>query len=240
MFVEKALMTESRNKYSGKTNLRLNLGCGRNVKTGWVNVDFAERENKLDIVCDLSKEFPFDDSSCSYIYSEHFIEHLEWLDGLTLLDKCFKSLQEGGVFRIVFPDFEKIFSAYIHRDEAFLKDMSRGLDDEDYRYYKRVYDRPEEIRKERAQNPPPDWHVNNNEEDRKKVALRIRQHKYLIDIVDWAVHQFGEHKTLYDAESMIGLLEEIGFSKVFRSSFDPEIDSSKYYIPSCCYIEAVK
>jgi hypothetical protein len=72
------------------------------------------------------------------------------------------------------------------------------------------------------------------------VRLRIRQHKYLIDIVDWAVHQFGEHKALYDAESMIGLLKEIGFSKVFHSSFDPEIDSGKYYIPSCCYIEAIK
>jgi hypothetical protein len=118
--------------------------------------------------------------------------------------------------------------------------MSRGLDDEDYAYYERVYSHPEEIRKERVHNPPPDWHLSNNEEDRKKVTLRIRKHKYLIDIVDWAVHQFGEHKALYDAESMIGLLKEIGFSKVFRSSFDPEIDSGKYYIPSCCYIEAIK
>jgi hypothetical protein len=238
--MEKAWMTEIHDKFSGKTNLRLNLGCGRNIKTGWVNVDFAERENKLDIVCDLSKEFPFDESSCSYIYSEHFIEHLEWLDGRVLIEKCFKSLQEGGRFRIVFPDFEQIFRAYINRDDAFLKNMSRGLDDEDYGYYKRVYDHPEEIRKERGHNPPPDWHLSNNEEDRRKVALRIRQHKYLIDIVDWAVHQFGEHNTLYDSESMIGLLKEIGFSKVFRSAFDPEIDSGKYYIPSCCYIEAIK
>jgi hypothetical protein len=240
MFVEKALMTELPDTFSGKTNLRLNLGCGRNIKTGWVNVDFAERENKLDIVCDLSKEFPFEENSCSYIYSEHFIEHLEWSDGRTLIENCFKSLQDGGAFRIVFPDFENIFKAYIQKDEDFLRTMSRGLDDEDYGYYKRVYEHPEEIRKERVHNPPPDWHVSNNEEDRKKVALRIRQHKYLIDIVDWAVHQFGEHKTLYDAESMIGLLKELGFSKVSRSSFDPEMDSGKYYIPSCCYIEAIK
>jgi hypothetical protein len=240
MYVERVLMTDASDKFSGKTDLRLNLGCGRNIKSGWVNVDFAERENRLDIECDLSKEFPFDDSSCSYIYSEHFIEHLEWLDGRTLIEKCFKSLQEGGVFRIVFPDFEKIFTAYINKDDAFLKNMSRGLDDDDYNYYKRVYEHPEEIRQERIYNPSPAWHVSNSEEDRKKVRLRIRQHKYLIEIIDWAVHQFGEHKTLYDAESMIGLLKEIGFSKVFCSSFDPEIDSGKYYIPSCCYIEAIK
>jgi len=232
-------MTETFNEFTGKTNLKLNLGCGRNIKPGWVNVDFAERENKLDIVCDLSKEFPFDISSCSYIYSEHFIEHLEWLDGRTLIEKCFKSLQTGGVFRIVFPDFEKIFRAYINRDYDFLENMSKGLDD-DYNYYKRVYEHPEEIRQERLHNLPPAWHLSSNKEDRKKVCSRVRQHKYLVEIVDWAVHQFGEHKTLYDAESMKGLFEEIGFSKAYCSSFDPAIDNSKYYIPSCCYIEALK
>jgi len=233
-------MTEIMNKFSGKSNLKLNLGCGRNIKKGWVNVDFAERENKLDIVCDLSREFPFDDNSCSYIYSEHFIEHLEWLDGRNLLDKCFKCLQNGGVLRVVFPDFEEIFRAYINKDDDFLKNMSRGLDDDDYNYYKWVFENPEEVRKERLNNPPPDWHLSDNEDDRRKVHLRIRQHKYIIDIIDWAVHQFGEHKTLYDAESMMGILTEIGFSKVRRSSFDPEIDNIKYYIPSCCYIEAEK
>ena len=233
-------MTETLNKFSGKTNLKLNLGCGRNIKPGWVNVDFAERENKLDIVCDLSKEFPFEESSCSYIYSEHLIEHLEWLDGRILLDRCFKGLQQGCVLRIVFPDFEEIFRAYINKDDAFLKNMSSGLDDDDYNYYKRVYEHRKEVRQERLHNPPPAWHLSNNQEDRKKVCLRIRQHKYLIDIVDWAVHQFGEHKTLYDAESMKGLLEEIGFSRVYLSTFDPEMDSGKYYIPSCCYIEAIK
>lgn len=233
-------MIEAISKFSGKNNLRLNLGCGRNIKTGWVNVDFVERENKPDIVCDLTKEFPFDENSCSYIYSEHLIEHLEWLDGRILLCKCFNSLQKGGVLRIVFPDFEEIFRAYINKNESFLKNMSRGLDDEDYNYYKKVYEHPEEIRKERPHNLPPFWHLSNNEEDRKRVRLRIRQHKYLIDIVDWAVHQFAEHKTLYDTEAMKGLLDEIGFSKVCRSTFDPKMDSSKYYIPSCCYIEAIK
>jgi hypothetical protein len=172
-------MTDTFNECLGKTNLKLNLGCGRNIKQGWVNVDFAERENKPDIICDLTKEFPFESDSCSFIYAEHFIEHLEWLDGRILLVRCFKSLQERGVLRIVFPDFEKIFRSYINRDDSFFKNMSRGLDDDDYNYYKRVYEHPEEIRRERLNNPPPAWHLSNNEEDRKKVRLRIRKHKYL-------------------------------------------------------------
>jgi hypothetical protein len=233
-------MSETQIKLSGKTNLKLNLGCGRNIKPGWVNVDFAERENKLDIECDLSKEFPFDENCCSYIYSEHLIEHLEWVDGRRLIERCFKSLQSGGKFRIIFPDFEKIFKAYIERDYDFLKNMSKGLDDDDYNYYKKVYENPEAIRQERTQNPPPAWQISDNEHDRNLVRLRIRKHKYLIDIVNWSVHQFGEHKTLYDSESMKGLLEEIGFLSVRSSSFDQAIDSSKYHIPSCCYIEAIK
>jgi predicted SAM-dependent methyltransferase len=94
--MEKVWMTEILYKFSGKTDLRLNLGCGRNIKTGWVNVDFAERENELDIVCDLSKEFPFDESSCSYIYSEHLIEHLEWLDGHTLIKNVLRVFKREG------------------------------------------------------------------------------------------------------------------------------------------------
>ena len=233
-------MTKKFNEFLGKTNLKLNLGCGRNIKPGWVNVDFAEREHKLDVVCDLSKEFPFEEKSCSYIYSEHLIEHLTWLDGRMLLEKCFNALSLGGVLRIVFPDFGEIFRAYVRVDKVYLENMSRGLDDDDYNYYKRIYEHPEEVRRERLSNPPPDWHLSDASDDKKKVRLRIRQHKYLIDIVDWAVHQFGEHQTLYDEASMKGLLEDIGFSKAYRSAFDPEMDSAKYYLPSCCYIQAVK
>lgn len=228
-------------KYRGEKGLKLNLGCGRNVKQGWVNVDLQERENKLDIICDLSREFPFDDESCEYIYSEHFIEHLEWLDGQIFLENCFRCLEPKGTLRLVFPDIRRILKAYVDKNYDFFKVDAEYLNEKDYQYYSSVYEDPERIRKERKDNPPPEWHLSDNPNDRKRVKLRIRKYNYLIEYIDWHVHLYGEHKTLYDEESMTGILKNIGFSKIKISEFIPEIDCDvPSYIGSSCYIEAIK
>jgi hypothetical protein len=222
-----------------KQNLKVNLGCGRNIKPGWINVDCWARAD-IDLVCDLSKEFPFREGSCSYIYSEHFIEHLDWLDGHELLRKCFKSLADGGIFRVVFPDFFKLFQAYVTGNVDFLTSYSEGLNTVDLYYYRSLVDDPEKVRLQRTLNPPPAWHFSQAEADRRNVLRRARNHKHPIEIVDWAVHQYGEHKTLYDATLMKSLLIDLGYREVHESSYNHTIDSSSYYTPGCCYIEARK
>jgi hypothetical protein len=219
--------------------LKLNLGCGVNIKPGWVNVDVNDRDDRLDVKCDLSKDFPFLKDSCSVIYSEHFIEHLDWVDGLSLIKKSYECLLPDGVFRVVFPDFGKLFRAYANDDKDYLETWTKSLEN-DYNYYKSVLDNPDKIRLERLDNPPPEWHFSPSEQDRHNLLMRARKYKYPIDILDWAVHQYGEHKTLYDELSMQGILREIGFSQVYVSEYNQEMDSSAYFIPSCCYIEARK
>jgi predicted SAM-dependent methyltransferase len=219
--------------------LKLNLGCGANIKSGWVNVDINARDDRLDVKCDLSKDFPFIKNSCSIIYSEHFIEHLDWVDGLSLIKKSHECLLPGGIFRVVFPDFGKLFRAYASDDKKYLNVWSKALDD-DYSYYQSVLDNPKKIRLERLANPPPEWHFSQNEGDLHKIRLRARKYKHPIDILDWAVHQYGEHKTLYDELSMQNILKDVGFSEVYVSEYNDELDSSSYFIPSCCYIEARK
>ncbi len=233
-------MNSSKN-FKGKKGLKLNLGCGRNVKDEFINVDLAERENELDLICDLSETLPFDDESCEYIYSEHFIEHLTWLDGLNFLGNCFRCLKPGGRFRLVFPDFAKVFNAYLTKDSSFFDVFKQGLNEEDYSYYQSVYQDPEEVKRIRSDKPPPKWHVSRDPDDRKRLKHRIRKFDYQIDLVEWFVHQFGEHNTLYDEESIEGKLKEIGFSDVRKVNFLPGMDSdAPSRINSSIYIEAVK
>ena len=221
--------------------MKLNLGCGRNVKSGWINVDMEEKENKLDLICDLSKEFPFKANSYEYIYNEHFIEHLDWLAGLKFLKNCYRSLKPGGILRLVFPDFKKVFKAYLENDAEFFKAAGDRLNGADYEYYRSVYEHPEKVRRERKDNPPPAWHLSRKKSDRQRLEKRLRKFKYLIEYVDWFTHQFGEHQSLYDEESMIGILKEIGFKKVKASKYNPKIDlSNKGGRKISCYIEAVK
>jgi hypothetical protein len=219
--------------------LKVNLGCGKNIKPGWINVDSWKRAD-IDLVCDLSKDFPFQEGTCSFIYSEHFIEHLDWLDGYELLGNCYSALAESGTLRIVFPDFKKLFQAYIEGNESFLNRYSDGLNTKDLVYYRSLLEDPEKIESARKQNPPPAWHLSRDESDRRNVRRRAREYKYPREIIDWVVHQYGEHKTVYDNTLMKSLLTNLGFSHVHDSSYDNTIDSSAYFTEGCCYIEATK
>jgi SAM-dependent methyltransferase len=46
----------------------------------------------------------------------------------------------------------------------------------------------------------------------------------LIDYLNYAVYQFGEHRCLYDEEKLRLLLHGIGFRTAERASFDPAVD----------------
>jgi hypothetical protein len=223
--------------WDGQSELKLNLGCGRNIKPGWVNIDSWKRAD-VDLEIDLSTDFPFEPKSCQFIYSEHFLEHLDWLATEELIAKSFTALRKNGVFRAVIPNFQRVFEAYVQGDRAFLENCG-GLLQDDYLYYKSVYEEPERVVSERTNNPPPDWHVSQKPEDRRNVKLRAREYTSPIEIVDWVVHQYGEHKTLYDSDSLIGTLKRAGFSKAYRSSFDVNLDSSAYFVPASLYIEAI-
>jgi len=83
--------------------LRLHFGCGDTLKPGYINIDTWTGELNLD----LRKTLPFGDASCEAIYSEHFLEHMDYPDAtLRLLRECFRVLQPGGVFDVGVPDTE--------------------------------------------------------------------------------------------------------------------------------------
>lgn len=221
-----------------KNNLKINVGCGQNVKSGWVNVDFEERGKKLDLIWDISKGLPFDDESCSYIYSEHFIEHLNWLDGLNYFIDCYRCLQKGGVLRTIFPNFKDNFTAYVQGNKEYFKSLSVDLD-KDFAYYSRLVDNPLQVKRERKNNPGPAWHYSKRYNNRRKIMERARKYQQLIDYLDYSVYQYGEHKALYDDESMISILKQCGFSSVKKSDFKEDIDS-KSRINASSYIMAIK
>jgi predicted SAM-dependent methyltransferase len=106
--------------------LKLHLGCGGDLRPGWVNIDLLPIPNLnmrstevIFIAHDLRRGLPLPDDSCCYIYSSHFWEHLDDHEGLQLLKECYRCLQPGGVFRIVLPDFARAFEAYMRHDMEF-------------------------------------------------------------------------------------------------------------------------
>ena len=211
-----------------KKKIKLNLGCGKDIKKNFINIDFYKHPNtKVDLITDLGKKMPFKDSSVDYIYSSHLLEHLTWIEGNKLINDCYRVLKKGGKIRILIPDFRKIFKCYIKNDFKFFKPFINNLNNNDFKYYSAVYKNPKKIKKDRKNNLPPKWHLSNKKKDKINVALRVRKYVNLIDVVDWMVHQYGEHKCLYDKISLKTVFLKIGFRSFKKVKYNYSIDANQ-------------
>mgnify|MGYP003978982593 FL=1 len=101
-------------KYSG-TILKLNIGCGKDTKAGYVNIDSCNREC---LQLDMRERLPFDDQSVSIIYSEHFLEHLPEQYALQFLKESYRVLIAGGVFSVGVPDGQVLLESYTRKLET--------------------------------------------------------------------------------------------------------------------------
>ncbi len=100
------------------TNLKLHLGCGPIIKTGWVNIDL--HSDRSDLKLDLREPWPFEDGSVSVIYSEHLFEHFEYpLEVRKVSSEAWRVLAPGGKFSLGIPDFEFAIKSYLSRDEEY-------------------------------------------------------------------------------------------------------------------------
>jgi len=73
---------EMKARFSGRRDLRLDLGCGEVKHPDCIGLDVRPLSG-VDCVLDMERQpLPFDDRSVSYIYSSHFLEHTTRLDAV--------------------------------------------------------------------------------------------------------------------------------------------------------------
>lgn len=198
----------------GKKGLKVHLGCGEDIRLGWVNVDLvpilppridiAAHQDATFINHDLRRGLPLEEGSCDLIYSSHFFEHLEYEHGLRLMHDCYRALRPGGVFRIVLPDLRGFFEAYLRGEKEYLDELDPFVS---------------------AYLP----------------AVAESETKTLIDYVNFGVYQNGEHKYIYDEEKLELIFSKIGYSSVapssYREGIDLDVPVRRRY---SFYMEAVK
>ena len=81
---------------------KLNLGCGAEIKKGFIN---AEKFGKPDVKHDLEKyPYPFKANSIDKICAFHILEHLE--EPLDFFSEIYRILKEKGIAIIKCPHFK--------------------------------------------------------------------------------------------------------------------------------------
>jgi predicted SAM-dependent methyltransferase len=131
-------------QFKGNKDLRVHLGCGPDVRSGWVNIDInlnndGQPDNPEFFNYDLRLGIPLPSESTALIYSSHFFEHLSNTYGQLLFKESFRILQPGGKFRICLPDYRNFFTEFLNNDRRRwsllpIKDMFPGLDPETMPY----------------------------------------------------------------------------------------------------------
>lgn len=82
-----------------RLGLKLNLGCGRDKRDGWVNVDtHGEGVLKHDLNV---RPWPFADGSASEVIMHHVLEHLP--DTIAVMKELYRVCENGAVIHIAVP-----------------------------------------------------------------------------------------------------------------------------------------
>jgi predicted SAM-dependent methyltransferase len=89
---------------------RLHLACGDHLLDGWANVDMHGPSRV--IRWDLTRPLPVATASMDYVYTEHFIEHIERRQAERLLRECRRVLKPGGVLRLSTPSLRVLVDDY--------------------------------------------------------------------------------------------------------------------------------
>lgn len=115
-------------------NKKLNVGCGYNIRSGWINLDVADLQG-VDIVHDIENlPLPFNDDTFNIILCQDVLEHIEYIP---VLHDLHRILKKGGILQIRVPHFssrrnyedpthKKMFS--IRTFEFFIKNSYAGRD----------------------------------------------------------------------------------------------------------------
>ena len=123
---------------------KLNVGCGKTVVEGWLNLDLfetssipygqieqffrGEDEDESPIYLwhlDITRETPIPDGHITSIYASHFIEHLDFEEGTRFLERCYRFMKPGAVIRLSFPDLRLWAQKYIENDSKFFAEYLR-------------------------------------------------------------------------------------------------------------------
>lgn len=94
--------------------IRLNLGCGNDIKENYVNVDFRPIHPGVVVVDLTSFPWKWNDETVDEILMYDFLEHFPYRTTKPMLEEVWRILKPEGVVEIQVPDFEQCARAILN------------------------------------------------------------------------------------------------------------------------------
>lgn len=88
-----------------KKLLKLDLGSGPNPREGFTGVDCKQFSGKVDIIHDLTKPWPWEDSSVEEAHASHVVEHFSAKERIHFVNELHRVLIPDGKCQIITPDW---------------------------------------------------------------------------------------------------------------------------------------
>lgn len=82
--------------------IRLDLGCGKTKKDGFLGVDRRKFEG-VDVVAELTDPWPWADGSVTEVHMSHVLEHFTGLQRVHIFNELYRVLIPGGKASIITP-----------------------------------------------------------------------------------------------------------------------------------------
>lgn len=106
--------------------LKIQLGSGPHKIDGWFNTDLNANGDPDIFPLDVTNTpYPIDGNTFDYVFCEHMIEHISYIDGLKMLKECFRILKPGGKIRIVTPDINFLIELYLNKENKVNAEYTR-------------------------------------------------------------------------------------------------------------------
>ena len=85
-----------------KLPTKIDLGCGKRKQEGFYGVDIINFP-EVDLVYDLRKKWPWNDSSVEEYYCSHFLEHFDAEERAHMVNEMYRTLIPGGKVTLIVP-----------------------------------------------------------------------------------------------------------------------------------------
>lgn len=97
--------------------MRLNLGCGSDIREGYINVDLHERPGVF--AADLSQiPWQWSDRSADEVMMLDFLEHFEIRKSRSIVKECARIIRPGGTLVVQVPDMEICCAAILRQADV--------------------------------------------------------------------------------------------------------------------------